>query len=86
MAHSLGDWTGRLRCSYKRATVVLCSANLFVLLFMVHAYLSYNASSSSSSLSSPAPGAIGASLNGARSLSFFFLSFFFLSFFSVRVC
>ncbi|KAG0593560.1 hypothetical protein M758_1G331200 [Ceratodon purpureus] len=61
MAHSSGDWTGGLRCSYRRATFILCTSNILVALFMLHAALTpvyYDSSSS------PAPSGIGASSNG----------------------
>ena len=34
------EWSGRLlRCSYKRATFVLCTGNIVVAFFMLHATL-----------------------------------------------
>lgn len=54
MAHSFADWTGSLRglrCSYKKATFVLCGGNVVLALFMLHATLApvcFDSASSSS--------------------------------------
>ncbi|KAG0581671.1 hypothetical protein M758_4G273900 [Ceratodon purpureus] len=48
MAHLLADFTGRFRgCSYKRATFVLCTGNVMMALFMLHAILAPICSDSS---------------------------------------
>jgi hypothetical protein len=40
MAQAWPDWAGRWRgCSYKRATFVLCTGNVVMALFMLHAVL-----------------------------------------------
>lgn len=55
MAHSFPDWTSRLRCSYKSATFILCTGNVLMALFMLHAALSpvyYFESASSPGVSS----------------------------------
>lgn len=62
------EWGGRLlRCSYKRATFVLCTGNIMVAFFMLHATLAplYLLSSS------PPP---GTTMSSKSSLSFFFPS------------
>lgn len=62
MAHSSSalEWTGRLRCSYKSATFILCTGNMLMALFMLHAALApvYIDSATSSSSSVEALGGL----------------------------
>eukprot|EP01018_Ginkgo_biloba_P037167 Gb_11013 [translate_table: standard] len=41
MAHGGStEWTGRVKCSYKRATMVICTGNLVAALYVLHSLLS----------------------------------------------
>lgn len=55
MAHGSGmEWSGRIKCSYKTATMVICAGNLVVALYVLHSLLTPLYIITSSSLAGPA--------------------------------
>jgi len=58
MAHGSGmEWSGRIKCSYKTATMLICAGNLVVALYVLHSLLTPLYIVTSSSLAGPANGA-----------------------------
>lgn len=55
MAHGNGmEWSGKIKCSYKTATMVICAGNLVVALYVLHSLLTPLYIITSSSLAGPA--------------------------------